>query len=101
MINCATGYDNSNACRDVGAVYVFTRSGSSWASQAYLKPPQANNQDEFGFALALSGDTLAVGARYEDGCGTSVVNGGSGQDTSNSCGNTGAGACGICFSCRK
>ena len=39
----------------------------------------------FGFALSLSGDTLAVGARYEDGCGTSVVNSGSGQDTANSC----------------
>src|SRR5262249_13181297 len=51
-----------------GAVYVFTRSGTTWRQQAYLKPPLVptgtTTGDLFGCAVALSGDgsILAVGA---------------------------------------
>jgi hypothetical protein len=40
--------------------------------------------------VALSSDTLAVGAYGEAGCGTSIVNGASGYDTANGCSNAGA-----------
>ena len=52
-----------------GAVYVFTRSGSTWTERAYLKAPNAQPYDEFGSAVAISGDgnTLAVAAWGEDG----------------------------------
>jgi hypothetical protein len=61
-----------------GAVYVFTRNGSSWSQQAYIKAsntghlPEDENEigdgDQFGFSIALSdsGDTLAIGAIAED-----------------------------------
>ena len=68
--------DNSIAQAD--AVYVFTRSGSTWSQQAYLKASNTGekgdadilaNGDQFGFSLALSadGNTVAVGAISEDG----------------------------------
>jgi hypothetical protein len=53
---------------DAGAVYVYQRSGVTWAQQAYLKASNAQAGDQFGFAVALSGDgnTLAVSANLED-----------------------------------
>lgn len=51
-----------------GAVYVFTRAGATWTEQAYVKASNTDAGDEFGTAVALSGDgeTLAVGAVFED-----------------------------------
>jgi hypothetical protein len=59
------GDQTGSGLKDVGAVYVFTRAGSTWAQQAYLKASNARANSLFGFALALSGDTLAVGAISE------------------------------------
>ncbi len=55
---------NDNAERS-GAAYVFTRSGTTWTQQAYLKASNTTIGDEFGGAVALDGDTLAVGAANE------------------------------------
>ena len=53
---------------DAGAVYVFTRSGTVWSQQAYIKGSNSLAGDNFGSSVALSGDgnTLAVGAPLED-----------------------------------
>lgn len=45
-----------------GAVYVFRRSGSTWALEALLEGTEVGDYDEFGASLALAGDTLAIGA---------------------------------------
>lgn len=55
-----------------GAVYVFTRSGSTWTQQAYLKADNADGADYFGHAVAISGDTLVVGAFGESSNATGV-----------------------------
>lgn len=57
-----------------GAVYVFVRGESGWVQQAFLKAANAGSSDEFGYALAISGDgsTIAVGARGEDSGQTGV-----------------------------
>ena len=68
--SAATGIDGDQANSDApesGAVYVFKRQGQSWAQQAYLKASNAKAGDMFGSGLALSGDTLAVGAHRESG----------------------------------
>ncbi|MEZ5301989.1 MAG: FG-GAP repeat protein [Verrucomicrobiales bacterium] len=57
-----------------GAAYVFVRNGGTWSQQAYLKPGNPGASDLFGTSVAVSGDTVAVGARREDG-GSSGVNG--------------------------
>lgn len=62
------GLESNNGRLNSGAAYVFTRSGSEWRQQAYVKALVSDNNDQFGYALALSGDgrTLAVGAPAED-----------------------------------
>jgi hypothetical protein len=56
-----------------GAAYVFTRSGMIWSQQAYLKASNTGVDDEFGGSVAVSGDTVVVGAEREDS-GTTGVN---------------------------
>ncbi|HLN18373.1 MAG TPA: FG-GAP repeat protein [Acidimicrobiales bacterium] len=45
-----------------GAVYVYVRSGSSWTQQAELTASDGAAFDAFGSGVALSKDTLVVGA---------------------------------------
>lgn len=49
-----------------GAVYIYTQNAGYWGQQAYIKASNADASDSFGAGIALSGDTLAVGAPYED-----------------------------------
>lgn len=75
--SAATGINgdgNSNAAPQSGAVYVFQRSGISWAQQAYIKGLATDAGDELGSAVALSGDLLAVSIPNDDS-GASDVNG--------------------------
>ncbi len=61
---------------NTGAAYVFVRSGSTWSLQAYLKAPNnIGGNDNFGNSVAISGDTIVVGARFENGSTTSIING--------------------------
>jgi hypothetical protein len=78
-VNGSTQTDNSAAIS--GAVYLFTRSNGVWSQQAYVKASNTGANDNFGFSLALSGDTLAVGAAGEGSNGTGV-NGGAQADNS-------------------
>ena len=57
---------NDNSAQDTGAVYVFTRSGATWTQQAYLKAAIRDPGDDFGFAVAIDGDTIVVGASGEE-----------------------------------
>jgi len=46
-----------------GAAYVFVRNGGAWCRQAKLVAgPSAADQDHFGAAVAIDGDTVVVGA---------------------------------------
>jgi len=58
-----------------GAVYMFKRSGNSWTQEAYLKAPNADTQDMFGSSVAISGDTIVVGALNEASNQTTISNG--------------------------
>jgi len=59
---------SNNSAIDSGAVYVFQRNSGQWLQQAYVKASNTGEGDAFGISVTLSGDgdTLAVGARYED-----------------------------------
>ena len=72
---------------DAGAVYVFQRAGMGWNQQAYLKASNAQAGDRFGFAVALSGDgeTLAVGANFEDS-GAAGISGSQADESANGAG---------------
>ena len=55
-----------------GAAYVFTRSGSSWSQEAFLKASNAEIGDGFGIGLSLYNQSLAVGAGNERSNATGV-----------------------------
>ena len=65
-----------NSATESGAAYLFTRSGSTWRQQAYIKAENADEFDEFGTSVAVSGDgrRLIIGARMESG-GAGGING--------------------------
>ena len=74
--SCATGVDgdgSNNGCTQAGAAYVFTRTGGAWSQQAYLKAPNAGSGDEFGIVVAISGDTIVIGAHNESSNQTTIT----------------------------
>ena len=70
-VNDPDGQLNGDAAFS-GAVYVFTRTGDIWTQQAYIKASNTDENDLFGYSVALSGDTLAVGATWEASNATGV-----------------------------
>jgi hypothetical protein len=61
------GNQADNSLEGAGAAYVFVREGETWTQQAYLKPHNSGALDCFGESVDISGDTVVVGARREDG----------------------------------
>ena len=51
---------------DSGAAYVFTRSGDGWNQHAKLTAADGAAGAEFGYSVALSGDTAVIGAARDD-----------------------------------
>ena len=74
----STGVNNSddnNLASNSGAAYVFVRSGGVWSQQAYLKASNTEENDIFGASVAISGDTIVVGAPREDSNFRDILNG--------------------------
>lgn len=82
------GNQGDNSMPNAGAAYVYTRSGAAWSQRTYVKAANTGAQDQFGYAVALSGDgtTLMVGAWSED----SNAVGFSGNQHDNTASNAGA-----------
>jgi hypothetical protein len=53
-------------CEQLGIVHIFNGSGADWIEQAALTPSISSVCDEFGYSMAMSGDTLLVGAPLAD-----------------------------------
>ena len=71
-----------------GAVYIFRRAAGKWSQRAYVKAPNSEPFDQFGSAIALSGNgaVLAVAANGEDGGSRGI----GGDQTDNSVRDSGA-----------
>lgn len=74
------GNQSDNSATDSGAAYIFVRSGTNWVQQAYLKASNTDAGDGFGWSVAISGDTVVVGAPGEDSAATGI----NGDQTDNS-----------------
>ena len=61
----APGHTHSGI-RFAGAAYVFARQGERWVEQAKLTADDAAQSDRFGHSVALSEDTIVVGAPLHD-----------------------------------
>jgi len=64
-------YWDDKAGSNSGSVYVYVRSsgsvtGAVWSQQAKLTPNDASSNDEFGWSVSLYGNTLVVGARFDN-----------------------------------
>jgi len=83
----SNGNQSDNSAFGSGAVYVFTRSGTSWSQQAYLKASNAGAADRLGRSVAVSadGNTLAVGALDESSNATGI-NGNQGDNSADASG---------------
>ena len=80
------GDQANNSATDSGAVYVFVGDGTNWSQQAYLKASNTGANDSFGLSVAVSSDTVVVGAPLEDSNATGV----NGNQSNNSALNSGA-----------
>lgn len=80
------GNETDNSAPSAGAAYVFVRTGTTWSQQAYFKASNAEENDQFGRSVSLSGDTVLVGAWQEDSNATGV----NGNQNSNSAATSGA-----------
>lgn len=54
-------YDDVNGFA-TGSAYVFVRNGNSWTQQAKLTAKDGEGNDKFGCSVAISGDTVVIGA---------------------------------------
>ena len=82
------GNQKDESATEAGAAYLFTRTGTTWQQQAYIKGSNTEAYDEFGSSLAIdrSGRTLVISAKSVDGGGR----GEGGKQTDNSVDEAGA-----------
>jgi hypothetical protein len=68
------GNQSDASMEDSGAVYVYTRTGTTWNPTAYVKASNTKPGSEFGIAVALNGDgkVLAAGATKENSAAKGV-----------------------------
>ncbi|MEZ5979015.1 MAG: FG-GAP repeat protein, partial [Planctomycetota bacterium] len=84
-----TGIDNGSPDDESngssGAVYVYTRTKVAnqdvWTQQAYIKTDNPEPLDSFGWSVDIDGDTLVVGAIFEDSNQTNVTPNGSADNS--------------------
>jgi len=71
----ATGVDgeqDDETARFSGAVYVYRNTEMGWVQEAYVKASNTQTPDQFGHALVLQGDLMAVTAINESSDATGV-----------------------------
>ena len=69
----ARQHDQSDTVDNSGAAYVFTKPGNAWVTStetAKLTASDGASRDEFGISVAVSGDTVVIGAHRDDDKGT-------------------------------
>jgi len=71
---CVLGahFDNDNGNRS-GSAYVFQFNGSTWLQEQKLLAPDGAADERFGHAVAISGNTVVVGAPYDQPGGSAYV----------------------------
>ena len=64
-------YTDDDCGYNTGSVYIFLRNQGIWSQQVKLNAEDAAQLDGFGRSLAISGESIIIGARYNDGSGGS------------------------------
>jgi len=58
--------DDTVKGNDSGSAYIFKRTGINWSQQAKLTALDASAGDSFGWSIGVAGDTVVLGAPYDD-----------------------------------
>jgi hypothetical protein len=66
--------DNGAGASNQGSAYVFARTGATWAQQQKLTASDGAADDFFGVSVAISGETMVVGA-FSDDVGANIRQG--------------------------
>ncbi|MDJ1498094.1 malectin domain-containing carbohydrate-binding protein [Cytophagaceae bacterium DM2B3-1] len=61
----APGHD-ANGIQDKGSAYVFTLNNGVWSQTQKLTASDGQAGDQFGYSVALSGNTALIGAKFDD-----------------------------------
>ena len=72
-------FDDTTAGGDAGSAYVFERNAanpSQWSQLARVVAGDAGADDNFGYSVGISGDTVIVGAWQEDGASNALPDAG-------------------------
>ncbi|MFD1016028.1 T9SS type A sorting domain-containing protein [Winogradskyella rapida] len=64
-------YLDDDAGSSSGSAYIFMRSGNIWTEQAKLTASDADGADQFGYSVAITGDSAIVGAYGNNDAGSS------------------------------
>jgi hypothetical protein len=61
-------YQEDDTATGAGSAYIYTRSGTTWTQIQKIQASDAENSDEFGTSVKISGDgnTMIIGADKED-----------------------------------
>ncbi|TLM78480.1 MAG: tandem-95 repeat protein [Actinobacteria bacterium] len=59
-------YDDTAAGANAGSAHVYARSGGVWSHEATLTAADGAADDRFGYSVAVSSDTVAVGVPWDD-----------------------------------
>ncbi len=65
-------YKEDTGTTGAGAAYIFTRSGTTWSQQQKIQAANPYDNDEFGGAVSIYGDTVVVGSARSDTGGTNT-----------------------------
>ena len=57
---------DDDAGGESGSAYVFVRNGGTWSEEEKLTADDAAPEDEYGYSVDISGDSVVVGARSDD-----------------------------------
>lgn len=67
------GTSSTSQYDDHGAAYVFQHAGGAWTQTTILRASEGTDDDRFGERLALSGDTVVIGASGHNGGGVAYA----------------------------
>jgi len=66
------GDSENDEAPDAGAAYIFAKRGRGWSQLAYIKASNTDAGDQFGTAVAISRNTIVVGAPFEASAATEI-----------------------------
>jgi hypothetical protein len=67
--------DQGNGGNGSGALYVYSRTGTNWRQDAYLKGSRSEGNDALGFSVSISGDgRTIVGGAGDEACLVGGIN---------------------------